>query len=95
MGTLQKKINWSVEEALALIDLYIKTGAKVPVDGSNVEALLNTLRKRAKILNLDIDEKFRNVAGLNMQLACMNYVATGGKEGVSGASDLFYGTYEI
>ena len=30
-----------------------------------------------------------------MQLACIHYVATDGKEGLSGASDLFYDTYEL
>ena len=90
-----KKINWSVEEAVALMSLYVENGFKIPIDENKVEKLSNTLKKRAKILNLDIDEKFRNVAGLNMQLACIHYVATDGKEGLSGASELFYDTYEL
>lgn len=90
-----KKVNWSVEEAVALMNLYIENDSKIPVDENKVENLSNILKKRAEILNLEIDEKFRNIAGLNMQLACIHYVATDGKEGLSGASDLFYDTYEL
>ena len=90
-----KKINWAVEEAVALMNLYIENDSKIPVDANKVKKLSNTLKKRAERLNLDIDEKFRNVAGLNMQLACIHYVATDGKEGLSGASELFYDTYKL
>ena len=90
-----KKINWSVEEAVALMNLYIENDSKIPVDENKVEKLSNILKKRAEILNLDIDEKFRNISGLNMQLACIHYVATDGAEGLSGASKLFYDTYDL
>lgn len=30
-----------------------------------------------------------------MQLGCIHYVVTGGKEGMSGASRLFYQTYDL
>lgn len=30
-----------------------------------------------------------------MQLGCIHYVVTGGKEGMSGASNLFYKTYDL
>lgn len=90
-----KKINWAVEEAVALMYLYVENGSKIPINETEVKKLSTILKKRAEILNLDIDEKFRNVAGLNMQLACIHYVATDGKEGLSGASELFYDTYEL
>ena len=90
-----KKVNWSVEEAVALMNLYIENDSEIPVDANKVEKLSNILKKRAEILNLDIDEKFRNISGLNMQLACIHYVATDGKEGLSGASELFYDIYEL
>ena len=90
-----KMVNWSVEEAVALMNLYIENDSKIPVDENKVENLSNILKKRAEILNLEIDEKFRNIAGLNMQLACIHYVATDGKEGLSGSRDFFYDTYEL
>lgn len=57
-----KKVNWSVEEAVALMNLYIENDSKIPVDENKVEKLSNILKKRAEIFNLEIDEKFRNIA---------------------------------
>lgn len=51
--------------------------------------------KRAKNNGIIIDEKFRNLSGLKIQLACIHYVVTSGKEGMSNASKLFHDTYEL
>lgn len=37
-----------------------------------------------------MDEKFRNIAGLNMQLAGNHYVVTDGEEGLANAGKIFY-----
>ena len=90
-----KMINWDLEESVALMHLYFSSGAAIPVDQELVLALSCKMRHRGELLQYEIDDKFRNVAGLNMQLACIHYVVTDGKEGLSGASRLFYETYDL
>lgn len=90
-----KKVNWSEEEAVALIDLYYHNGQMCTVPREYIQELSQLYNRRAKILGLDIDEKFRNVSGLNMQIACIHYVATNGKAGLSGGSKVFYQTNEL
>ena len=51
--------------------------------------------KRAQYKGIIIDEKFRNLFGLKMQLACIHYVVTAGREGMSNVSKVFYDTYEL
>ena len=53
------------------------------------------LRCRENRHDLVVDEKFRNLNGLKMQIGCIHYVVTEGKSGLSGASKLFYKTYEL
>lgn len=89
------KVKWDQEEAIALYDLYFRFGKKLSIPRAEVEHLSELLQKRAKTLDLQTDEKFRNVAGLNMQIACIHYVVTNGAEGLSGASKLFYDTYNL
>lgn len=89
------KVKWDIEEAVALMNLYFENDCKIPVEPEKVKRLSTLLNKRAKLLGLETDDKFRNVPGLNMQLACMHYVATNGQEGLSGASKLFYDTFDL
>ena len=61
----------------------------------SLEQLSLALNKRAEILGIDKDEKFRNISGLNMQSACVQYVATNGEKGLSAASKLFYDVHDL
>lgn len=89
------RIQWDVEEAVALMQLYFDGGSKIPVSPELVDDLSQKLKLRAQLLGIEYDEKFRNTNGLNMQLACVHYVVTDGKEGLSGASKLFFDTYQM
>ncbi len=87
------RVKWAEEEAIALFDLYFREGMNAPIE--QIVHLSQIYRKRADDLGLVIDEKFRNVSGLKMQLACIHYVVTEGREGMPNASKLFYKTYEL
>lgn len=89
------KVQWAVEEAVALFDLYFQHGSKMNLPMDEVEKLSEIYNKRAKALGLDVDEKFRNISGLKLQLACIHYVVSGGRKGMSAASKLFYNTYQL
>ncbi len=84
------KVKWDLEEAVALYDLYRREGCTLNVPKEELEKLSKIYRKRAKILGLKVDDKFRNLSGLSMQIGCIHYVVTDGKEGFSNAGTLFY-----
>ena len=89
------KVPWQLEEAVALFDLYFKSGSKLSVPAEKINELSLIYRRRAEQLGMIVDDKFRNVSGLRMQLGCIHYVVTDGAKGMSGASKLFYETYEL
>lgn len=89
------RVRWELEEAVALMDLYFGCGATLSVPNDELLKLSQIYRNRANILGLDVDDKFRNLSGMKMQLGCIHYVVTDGKEGMSGASKLFYQTYDL
>lgn len=74
---------------------YFRYGATLSVPNDELLKLSQIYRNRANILGLNVDDKFRNLSGMKIQLGCIHYVVTGGKEGMSGASSLFYKTYDL
>lgn len=89
------KVNWDLEEAVVLFDVYFNSGSTMNVEDAILIELSNKYKKRAKEKELVVDEKFRNLAGLKMQIGCIHYVVTDGREGLSNASKLFYDTYKL
>ena len=81
------RVNWAIEEAVALYNLYKTSG--YPIPKSKLSKLSDVLNFRAEKLGIDKDEKFRNVSGLNMQSACIHYVVTDGNSGLSSTNRLF------
>ena len=90
-----KKINWDLEEVVALYDLYFKSGRTLSIDKDKLKQLSEILNRRAKIKWWIVDEKFRDVTGLSMQLATIHYIVTGGKEGLKNSSKIFWEVYEL
>ena len=89
------RINWDIEESIALYDLYFRFRRQLSIPKCEIETLSKKLNERADRLGIVKSDKFRNVAGIRMQLGCIHYVVTDGKEGFSGASRLFYDTYKL
>lgn len=89
------RIKWDVEEAIALFDLYFTLPDDSDLKEKKIAELSKIYNNRARILGLEVDEKFRNKAGIKMQLACIQYVVTNGKYGLSDASELFYQTHKL
>lgn len=90
-----KKVKWDLEEAVALYDLCVKNGKFSDVDSKSITKLSMLFKKRARILQLDIDDKFRNEAGMNMQIRCIQYVVTNGEEGLSKVGKIFYDAHHL
>lgn len=89
------RVRWDIEEAVALFDLYFRNLENRNISIEELERLSAMYYRRAIELKINTDEKFRNISGLRMQLGCIHYVVTEGKAGMSGASKLFYDTYEL
>lgn len=84
------KVNWDVEELVALIDIYRKSAASDRIDvDSALKILTGRLIKRADKLGIEHDEKFR------MMFQNIVYIATDGKQGLSAASMRMQKVYSL
>lgn len=90
-----KRVNWDLEEAVALYDLYFKSGQTLSVDKNKLEQLSEILNRRAQLKGWIVDNKFRNVTGLSMQIATIHYIVIGGKEGLKNSSKMFREVYDL
>jgi len=78
-----KQINWQIEEAIMLIDLYNRATTMTPQEArKEIQKLSEYLRHRAIILGLHIDDTYRNVSGIEMRLKSVNYLVSGGASGL-------------
>lgn len=89
------RIKWELEEAVVLFELYFGEGQTLSVPIEKLEHLSRLFFNRACTLGLEVDEKYRNVSGLKLQLACVHYVVTGGRSGMANVSKLFCDTYDL
>ena len=91
-----KRIPWELEEMVDMVDLYYRD------KNGNVENLVDELyelsrklNKRADILKIDHDNKYRNFNGMKMIFYNVRYVDTDGEYGMSCASKLVYYTIDL
>ena len=89
------KVKWDIAEAVVLIDAYMKAGETPEVSEDTLLLLADMYKKKATEYGIEYDEKFRNLTGLKMQLQCVRYVVTEGKEGMANASKVFYEAYDL
>lgn len=75
--------NWQLEEAIMLIELYfINIDKSAEQSQQSIEHLSALLRHRAIILHKSIDERYRNVNGIKLQLESIRYLMSNGEEGI-------------
>lgn len=89
--------SWDCYEVVQLISSYFKT-KKCISSKEKRETLMHLsslLRKYALKQGLEIDEKYRNLNGMILQLSHMEYVITDGKNGLPGSPKMFVEMYEI
>lgn len=91
---MAKRIPWDQYE----IALLFMAHEKIANGGDHSTVALqlsNTLRQLAVHRGIEIDETYRNVNGMNMQLGNVQYLFTNGKKGLSGASRVIRNMYEV
>lgn len=89
------RVKWTLEESVVLIDFYFKHNEATHPSKEELERLSSIYNNRADKLKIAHDDKYRNIAGLSMQLACILYVVTDGQAGFSSASRVHYDAYKI
>jgi hypothetical protein len=84
-----EKIMWSREEAVILLDALIQVVEGNIDRKSAIAAVSLELRTRAQKNGWIIDEVFRNVNGITLQMSSMEYVLTDGASGIKHPTKLF------
>lgn len=91
---MAKRIPWSKHEIALLFMAYerVANGSKIK---EQAFWLSSTLRRLAYIKGITVDDTFRNINGMNMQLANVQYLFTDGEKGLSGASREIRNMYDV
>ena len=88
------KIPWDRYEVALIFSAYERTaeGSDINTEAAKLSKLLRSI---AICKGLSIDETYRNINGMKMQLANVQYLFTDGKKGLSGASAMIHKMYEL
>ncbi len=66
-----KSIKWDKYEVALLIESTLNINLGIVTREDELKALSDTLRRRAKNLGVDFDDKFRNFNGMSLQVAAI------------------------
>ena len=90
------RVPWDIEEYVALIDIYHRCNEK---SEEQIETELIKLSKmlnlRAQKLEINHDEKFRNLNGMKIMFQNVVYIATDGRQGMSSVSNSMRKVYDM
>lgn len=92
-----KRIRWELEEVVAMVDLYYrdKNGSVESNISDELKELSKKLNKRADMLGIDHDEKYRNYNGMKIIFQNVRYADTDGEEGMANTSQLIYDVIDL
>ena len=89
------RISWDVEEIVAFIDLYERTKMDCLDVDTELHHFSAVLIKRAKTLGIEHDDVYRNFNGMKMMYQNVEFIASDGRHGLSGASKSFVEVYQM
>lgn len=87
-------IPWNQHEVALLIEAYLRVAEGADLRHTASQLSL-TLRRIALQSGQRIDATYRNVNGMVMQLACVQYLFKNGEKGLSGASTMIRQMYKL
>ena len=91
-----KRIKWDIEEVVAMVDLYFRFENGEFADlNEELKNLSEKLNRRADVLGIVHDEKFRNLNGMKCIFQNVRYFATDGETGLSNGSQLHSEVVEL
>lgn len=83
------RVVWNKFEAALLVDAYVKVSNGEVLRNDAVSQLSKRLRYRMIINGLEVNDKYRNENGIQLQMATVEYIMTNGEKGVSSPNQLF------
>lgn len=84
-----KRIKWDIEEVVAMVDLYFRfENEEITNLDEELKNLSKKLNRRADVLGIAHDEKFRNLNGMKCIFQNVRYFATDGETGLSNGNKL-------
>lgn len=91
---MTKRILWDKYEAALLLDGYIQI-----TQGADRESVIakisNMLRALGKKRGIEVDDKYRNINGITLQMSSLEFAFTDGKSGINHPIKLFYYISEL
>lgn len=90
-GEMGQRVPWDMSEAVIMLNALISNHEGKISRKEAIESVSSELRARAKRNGLEVDEVFRNINGITLQMSTMEYILTNGKKGMkkSPVSKLF------
>ena len=85
---MAKRIRWDIYEAVLLVDAFFLIEKGCLERMIAVQMISDELRQKAINAKMDIDDIFRNPAGINMHLYGIQYIVNEGKSGMKNTSEL-------
>ena len=89
------KIKWDLPEAVVLLDALLENWGRTSVPDTKLLELSEMYKRKATAAGISYDEKYRNLVGLKMQLACLQFIVSDGHVGMPNAAKVFYEAYEL
>lgn len=76
------RVPWDMKEAVIMLDALIAANEGRITRKEAIESVSVELRARAKRNGINVDDIFRNVNGITLQMSTMEYILTDGKAGL-------------
>ena len=92
---MAQRILWHEDETILLMDVYEKIHQNEHYRSLLVRALSINLRRRARDLNIEIDDTFRNLAGINFRILEVEEIIQPSEKGIKNTSNLFRSTVDL
>ncbi|WP_409969115.1 hypothetical protein RFF05_03975 [Bengtsoniella intestinalis] len=92
---MNERIPWDKYEAAILLDTFLSVEENLLTRGEAFEYISAVLRQRASINGLLVNDNFRNVNGIRMQMDSLKFIYSNGERGLSHANKLFNDIVEL
>ncbi len=85
-GEMAQRVPWDMSEAVIMLNALISVREGRMSRKDAIEAVSSELRVRAKRNGIEVDDIFRNVNGITLQMSTMEYILTDGEKGLKKSS---------
>lgn len=81
-GEMAQRVPWDMSEAVIMLNTLISSHEGKMSRKEAIESVSSELRARAKRNGVEVNEIFRNVNGITLQMSIMEYILTNGEKGM-------------